>query len=101
MGDPEEEIIKIFKQAIAQSPVGLRIRNLFGYLAPAQRKRLRQWFMRQFPNPADHIAFIHDNRHHFKYDVDTGIITVNREFISKTGATGKHGEAAPADQTGD
>lgn len=83
MADPAEEIIKVFKRAIIQSPGGLRITNLFGHLAPGQRKPLRQWFMKMYPNQMDHIDFIHSNRQHFKYDVETGLITVNREYNAK------------------
>lgn len=83
MGEPAEEVIRVFKQAISQSGGGLRIRNLFGHLAPGQRKHLRLWFMHQYPNPMDHIQFIHQHGQHFKYDVQTGIITVNREFNPK------------------
>jgi len=85
MSDPAEDVIKVFKQAISHSPGGLRIRNLFGHLAPVSRKRLRLWFMSTYPNPMDHIDFIHSNHQHFKYDVETGLITINREYIAKTG----------------
>ena len=84
MSDPAEDIIKVFKQAIAQSPGGLRIKNLFGHLAPGQRKRLRQWFMKMYPNQMDHIDFIHVNQQHFKYELETGLITINREYNAKT-----------------
>ena len=84
MADPAEEVIKVFKHAISQSSSGLRITSLFGHLAPSQRKRLRNWFMKQYPNPMDHIDFIHANGHHFKYEAETGIITINRDFNPKS-----------------
>lgn len=83
MSDPAEEIIKIFKQAIAQSATGLRIKSLFGHLAPSQRKRLRLWFMKMYPNPMDHIDFIHEHQQHFKYELETGFITINQDFNPK------------------
>jgi hypothetical protein len=83
MSDPAEDVIKIFKQAISKSPGGLRIKSLFGHLAPKHRNGLRQWFMKLYPNPVDHIDFIHSNQQHFKYDMETGLITVNREYNPK------------------
>lgn len=80
--DPRKQIVSVFKRALIQSTEGLRIKNLFGYLASPSRKPLREWFMKMYPTSTDHILFIHDHPRDFNYDSSTGLITVKGKSCS-------------------
>ena len=98
--DPRKQIICVFKRALIQSPDGLRIKNLFGYLAPPARKPLRDWFMRMYPTSTDHILFIHDHPNDFNYDFNTGLITGKGKSCSPAASPPpvhvKSGDCSPA-----
>lgn len=100
--DPQSEVIMVFKNALIKNKTGLRIKNLTGYLASRNRKHLRQWFIRMYPNPADYILFIHENPAHFSYDPMTGIITLNtRTPDKKIGVKRVQKNSSPTGSSGD
>ena len=93
--DPRTEVIHVFKNALVKNKVGLRIKNLVGYLASRNRRHLRKWFVKMYPNPADYILFIHEHPNHFDYDPLTGLITARDVVPEKKKATTDNGDSIP------